>query len=152
MSTTESPFSLNVRMGNGQLTVRGDTLGELTSRTMELAASAEALEAITDLGSAFGQVAPAVTAVKDSVGGNTSVQEVSFERGAPEEMTDKYGAVFTYNLAEAPKLEDGRDGFYVKKVWTDAKGKARKAWVDPIKGPKPFPKAASGQEAPIVWL
>ena len=114
------------------------------------AASAEALEAITDLGAAFGQTATAVTTVKDAVGGDTNV--VSIERGAPEEMTDKYGAVFTYNLAEAPKLEDGRDGFYVKKVWTDAKGKARKAWVDPIKGPKPFPKAASGQEAPIVWL
>ena len=152
MSTTESPFSLNIRMGNGQLTVRGDTLGELTSRTMELAASAEALEAITDLGSAFGPVASAVTNVKDAVGGDTSVQEVSFERGAVEEITDKYGAVFTYNLAEAPKLEDGRDGFYVKKVWTDQKGKARKAWTDPVKGPKPFPKAANGQEAPIIWL
>ena len=81
-------------MGNGQLTVRGDTLGELTSRTMEPAASAEALEAITDLGAAFGQTATAVTTVKDAVGGDTNVVSVSFERGAPEEVTDKYGAVF----------------------------------------------------------
>lgn len=68
----------------------------------------------------------------------------------PEVVADRYGNRWTYGLGDAPLLVDGR-GAYARKDWTSAKGAALKAWVDPAKGPKPFPPGAAG-EAEIVWI
>ena len=149
-NTTESPFSFTTKVKGDLLTVRGDTVDTFASRLIELATHAVAMDAITDL-QAMGTMAGAVSNVKDVAPGS-SVEAIQTGSAGPREVTDKYGAVFTYGLAEAPALDDGRDGHYIKKVWTDAKGKARKAWVDPVKGPEPAAPAASGKEADIIWI
>ena len=146
MSTTEAPFSFTTKVRGDLLTVRGESVDEFASRLVELASHPQALDAITDL-QALGGTATAVTTVKESIPGATVVETTSNKQ--PYEKNDKYGAVYTYNLAEAPDLPDGR-GKYIKKVWTDKSGKARKAWVDPIKGPDPATPGAA--EAPIVWI
>ena len=143
-NTTESPFSFTTKIRGDLLTVRGDSVDTFTSRLIELATHAMAMDAITDLQSMGGHAA-AVSNVKDVASGS----QVTAIQNGPREVTDKYGAVFTYGLAEAPELPDGR-GHYVKKAWTDKNGKARKAWVDPVKGPEPA--AAGASEAPIIWI
>jgi len=67
----------------------------------------------------------------------------------PEVISDRYGNRYTYGLADAPLLPDGR-GHYVRKDWTSQNGKVLKAWVDPAKGPKPHAKGA--EEAEILWI
>lgn len=146
----EAPLSFTTKIKGDLLTVRGDDVNQFASRLIELASHAVAMDAITDL-QAMGTMAGAVSNVKDVAPGS-SVEAIETGTTGPREVTDKYGAVFTYGLAEAPALDDGRDGTYVKKVWTDAKGKARKAWVDPTKGPEPAAPSASGKEAEIIWI
>ena len=145
-NTTEAPFSFTTKVRGDLLTVRGETVDEFASRLIELASHPAAMDALTDL-QALGGTAAAVTTVKESIPGATVVETTS--NNQPYEKNDKYGAVFTYNLAEAPALPDGR-GNYIKKVWTDKSGKARKAWVDPVKGPDPATPGAA--EAPIIWI
>lgn len=67
----------------------------------------------------------------------------------PEVVLDRFNNRWTYGLADAPALPDGR-GFYARKDWTSAKGQSLKAWVDPVKGPKPF--QAGAVEADIMWI
>ena len=69
--------------------------------------------------------------------------------GNVETLNDRYGNRYTYGLADAPSLPDGR-GKYVRKDWTSQQGKALKAWVDPAKGPKPVAKGEN--EAEIIWI
>jgi hypothetical protein len=149
-STTESPFSFTTKINGDLLTVRGDTLDEFRSRMVELAADEQFMDALGDLQALAGH-APAVAAVQAAMPGSTvvSTTTVSQPAGRPTEETDKYGAVWTYDHPDAPALPDGR-GLYAMKVWNDRSGKARKAWVDPSKGPKPF--APGSSEAPIQWI
>lgn len=149
MSTTEAPFSFTTKVNGDLLTVRGETVDQFADRLAELAADPRIIDALGEV-QALGGTAPAVAAVKQAMPGST-VTEVVTEAapsGQPEQVTDKYGAVYTYNHPDAPALPDGR-GLYVYKEWRDKSGKARKAFVDPVKGPKPF--AAGAVEAPIVW-
>ena len=145
MSTTEAPFSFTTKVRGDLLTVRGETVDEFASRLMELASNAMAVDALTELQSLGGQAA-AVTTVKEAVGGTVVSQSSS---SGPREVHDQWGGVWTYGLAEAPALPDGR-GQYAKKNWTDKSGKARVAWVDPSKGPESFPKGQT--EAPIKFI
>ena len=146
MSTTEAPFSFTTKVRGDLLTVRGETVDEFASRLMELASNAMAVDAITDL-QALGGHAAAISTVKEEVGG--TVVSVTPQSGGPREVNDQWGNVWTYGLAEAPALPDGR-GQYAKKNWTDKSGKARVAWVDPSRGPESFPKGQA--EAPIKFI
>lgn len=56
--------------------------------------------------------------------------------GALDIQADRWGNNFTYNHPSAPDLPDGR-GKYVMKQWTSREGKPLKAWMDPVKGPRP---------------
>ena len=67
----------------------------------------------------------------------------------PEVISDRYGNRYTYGLADAPPLPDGR-GYYIRKDWTSQKGSVLKAWVDPAKGPKPA--QAGAVEAELIWI
>lgn len=149
-NTTESPFSFTTKVKGDLLTVRGDTVDTFASRLIELATHSVAMDAITDL-QAMGTMASAVSNIKDVAPGS-SVTAIETGSVGPREVQDKWENVFTYGLAEAPPLGDGRDGHYIKKVWTDQNGKARKAWVDPVKGPEAATPSASGKEAPIIWI
>ena len=146
MSTTEAPFSFTTKVRGDLLTVRGENVDEFASRITELASHAAAMDAITDL-QTLAVTAEAITTVKEAVGG--TVISVTSQASGPREVNDQWGGVWTYGLAEAPALPDGR-GQYVKKNWTDKSGKARVAWIDPSKGPESFPKGQT--EAPIKFI
>lgn len=145
MSTTEAPFVVS----HNFCAVRAETVEDLVDRLREFNAN----ELVSDEIAAFRAAVTgtpmqtAVATVKQELGGEVIAQP-SAPTGAPEVINGKYGDKWTYGLSDAPALPDGR-GSYVLREWTDKAGKARKAFVDPIKGPKPF--AAGAEEAKILW-
>ena len=152
-NTTESPYSFTTKIKGDLLTVRGDTADEFADRLKELVTHPAAIDSLTELQALGGTVA-AVTTVKEQIPGEvveatTSAAPAAPAAGVPYEKTNKWGAVFTYGLEEAPELEDGR-GRYIKKVWTGKEGRALKAWVDPSDGPEPAAPGAS--KAKTIWL
>ncbi len=152
MSSTEAPFSLTIKVGtnNDLLTGRASTAEEMAQRIQELRFLKELITGTTVV--AEPTVEEAVANVQAVIPATVVEQPnagVALSSTAAEVVTDKYGAQYTYGLAEAPQLPDGR-GTYVKKAWTSQKGKRLVAWVDPIKGPKPFPKGAV--EAELIWI
>jgi len=152
-STTEAPFVVS----HNFCAVRGNSVSELMDHLREFNSTDEIEEEIAAFRAKVTNSPPhqaAVALVTQELGA-TVVTPAAAEPvaapasvGAPEVLPGKYGDRFTYGLAEAPALPDGR-GFYVLREWTDAKGKARVAFVDPAKGPKPF--APGAEEAKIIW-
>lgn len=69
--------------------------------------------------------------------------------GGMETDSDRYGNTYVYGHPDAPDLPDGR-GKYIQKDWEDRNGTRRKAWVDPIDGPRPFSKGE--QKAKTIWI
>ena len=131
-------------------TVQGDTYEEYQAEQDKAIAGLDKDLAFVQAAHAVTNAAP-LTQAQPAVAPEPQAapaQPAPEPQGGLEEMTDKYGAKFTYGIADAPALPDGR-GYYVFKEWTDRNGKARKAYVDPVKGPKPAKPGAS--EAPIIW-
>lgn len=122
-------------------------LDELNSRVGSIVAIEQAFQGVVGAG------VPA--AVGATTGGSVTPPQVvspstpAPAHGGPDVVTDRYGNQWTYGLADAPLLPDGR-GSYARKDWTSQQGKRLKAWVDPAKGPKSFPAGAA--EAEIVWI
>lgn len=143
MPSPESNFSATVKTARGSLvTVRGDdaehfTLNIRSAVVAEVGAEVSMLEE-TILGSA-----PAVTAAPAAAAPAAPAPAPSLER-----VTGKYDDTYTYGHPDAPALPDGR-GHYIMREWQAKSGKKMRAWIDPIKGPKPFSKGA--EEAPLVW-
>lgn len=149
MSTTEAPFSFTTKFAGDLLTVRGESVDEFADRLMELAADPRIPDALGEL-QAISGVAAAVRGLNATVV-STQVDTAPVPAatpGQPEVVMDKYQNKWTYGLADAPDLPDGR-GKYVFREWTDKNGKARRAFWDPAKGPKPF--APGESEAKPVW-
>ena len=143
MATTEAPFSFTTKFNGDLLTVRGETVEQFADRIAELASDPRITDALGEL-----QMASGVTTIKQQMGA-TEVTTAPVEApSGPEVITGKYGDKWTYGLSDAPDLPDGR-GKYVLREWTDKSNKARKAFVDPAKGPKPFSPGA--EEAKIIW-
>lgn len=153
MSSTEAPFSLTIKVGtnNDLLTGRADTAEAMAQRIQELKFLKELITGTTPVAEPTVEeaVATVQAVIPATVVETTTAPAAPLSSTAPEVVSDKYGAQYTYGLAEAPALPDGR-GYYVKKAWTSQKGKRLVAWVDPIKGPKPFPKGAA--EAELIWI
>lgn len=149
-STTEAPFSFTTKVSGDLLTVRGESVDQFADRLAELAADPRIADALAEVQSMGGHAVPVAHAVQTL--GATVISEApaapAAATGGPEQVTDKYGAMFTYQHPDAPALPDGR-GMYVFKEWRDKNGNHRKAFVDPVKGPKPF--AAGAAEAAIIW-
>ena len=161
MQTTEAPFVVS----HNFCAVRGNSVNELLDNLREFN-SADEIEseilafrskvANTPMAAYIPAPAPeqaAVALVAEELGGTVvsppaPVAAPVQQMAGPEVVAGKYGDRWTYGLAEAPALPDGR-GFYVLREWTDAKQTARKAFVDPAKGPKPF--APGAEEAKIIW-
>lgn len=164
MTTTEAAFSFTTKINGDLLTVRGDGIEEFAQNLDEVTGTYldGVLLGIKAL-QALGAVAPILSAVAPVVDIHQGVQStptpnvpayLNTPAPAPvaagaEVMMDRYNNKWTYNDPQAPTLPDGR-GAYARKDWADAKGVERHAWLDPIKGPKPF--AAGSSEAPIIWI
>ena len=156
MQTTEAPFVVS----HNFCAIRGNSVNELLDNLREFNSTDEIESEILAFRSkvsntpVFASHAPvpeqaAVALVEAELGGTVISPPAPVQQMAgPEVVAGKYGDRWTYGLAEAPALPDGR-GFYALREWTDAKQTARKAFVDPSKGPKPF--APGAEEAKIIW-
>lgn len=144
MSTTEAPFVVSANF----CAIRGNSIDELFDNL----AAFNAHPAIEDEIAAFRSrvsAASASQAVANAQSGlGATVISNNNPAAGPEIETDKYGAKFTYNHPDAPDLPDGR-GKYVLKEWRSQAGKDLKAFVDPVKGPRPARKGEA--EAQIIW-
>jgi hypothetical protein len=146
-TTTESPFSLTVKVGrnNDLLTGRADTAEEMLVRVQQLKQIAASLQDVAQVQ----EPAPVQDAVAQAIsnlaaGGITG----TVVPGELEVITDKWGSEWTYNHPDAPDLPDGR-GKYARKKGTGKSGKPYTGWFDPAKGPKPFTRGAV--EAETIW-
>ena len=139
---TEAPFVVS----HNFCAVRADTVDELVDRLREFNASDDISDEIASFRAAVTgtPMQAAVATVKQELGGEV----VATTTSEPEVVNGKFGDKWTYGLSDAPALPDGR-GNYALREWTDKAGKARKAFVDPSKGPKPF--APGAEEAKIIW-
>lgn len=143
MTTTEAPYVVS----HNFCAIRAESVDELMDRLREFNANDEVSDEIASFRAAVAgtPMQAAVATVKQELGGEVVSTTTA---GEPEIVTGKFGDKWTYNLSDAPALPDGR-GNYVLREWTDKAGKARKAFVDPAKGPKPFSPGA--EEAKIIW-
>lgn len=159
-SMSEAPFSYTIKVGpqGNLLTCRAETYEEMIDAVADMKRIEQFILTGAILTTTIDPVQTAQEVLGATVIGTTETETAPQEVPAaapvtasagPEIQTDKYGAQYTYGLAEAPQLPDGR-GYYVKKAWTSQKGKRLTAWVDPVKGPKPFPKGAV--EAELIWI
>lgn len=153
-------YQLSVKTGAGHdasmLNLRADSSDELALAIEEAQALAPQIVALTGSLQAAGAVAsiaapnqaPAVEANPPQV---QNWQGPQASTGGAEVIVDRYGGKWTYGLADAPLLPDGR-GHYVRHDWTSQSQKAMSAWKDPaVRGaPKQFPAGAA--EAPIKWI
>lgn len=158
MQTTEAPFVVS----HNFCAVRGNSVNELLDNLREFNSADEIESEILAFRSKVSErlyaalintPVAAVALVEAELGGTVisppaPVAAPVQQMAGPEVVAGKYGDRWTYGLAEAPALPDGR-GFYALREWTDAKQTARKAFVDPAKGPKPF--APGAEEAKIIW-
>jgi hypothetical protein len=144
---TEAPFTVSANF----CAIRGNTVGELLNNLRAFNAEDELADAISEFKTIVagqnGTVshAQAVQNVQNGLGGTVTSDTVA----APETVSDRYNNNYTYHHPDAPDLPDGR-GKYILKEWTSKAGKRLKAWVDPVKGPKPFSPGAA--EADIIWV
>ena len=127
MSTTESPFSLTIKVGpnNDLLTGRADTKEEMTQRIADL----------QNYGSLQGssQKDDTQAAVEALAGAGVATQVVE-EATAIDTQVDEYGNEWTYGHPDAPDLPDGHDKYARKKRQNKA-GRVYVGWFDPVKGP-----------------
>jgi hypothetical protein len=150
MTSPESNFSATVKTARGSLvTVRGDDADHFVLNTRaaviaEIGAEVQMLED-TILG---GGTATPVTAAPAAQASAAPTMVAAAAPQALEIVTGKYGDTYTYGHPDAPTLPDGR-GAYILREWVAKSGKKMRAWVDPIKGPKPASRGA--EEAPLVW-
>lgn len=144
MSNTEAPYVVS----HNFCAVRANTADELYARLNEINEHPDLEDQIALFRSKVSgaTAAAAVATAQQSLG--ATVTSNNNPSAGPEIETDRYGSKFTYNHPDAPALPDGR-GSYVLKEWTSKQGKDLKAWVDPIKGPRPA--RSGGDEAPIIW-
>lgn len=145
-TTTESPFSLTIKVGtnNDLLTGRADTAEEMLSRIEELRRLQSALNGASVVAAAPAPMQDVTQQALSTLaaGGITGTVTAA----EPETITDQWGNQWTYNHPDAPDLPDGRGKYTLKKGISKA-GKPYTGWFDPAKGPKPFPKGAVEAEA-----
>lgn len=151
MSTTESPFSLTIKVGpnNDLLTGRADTVEEMKQRISELRLLAGAMQGVTQ----------PVTAPAPAVAGHDSVAVAMDNLAAAgvtgtvvesgptpiEVRTDKWGGKYVRGNPDAGACAHGSR---VVKDWNDKSGKARTAYV--CVNDSPFGDYKAGK-CDLVW-
>lgn len=128
-TNTEAPFVVS----HNFCAIRANTVGELHDRLREFNAYDGIDEEIATFRSvvAGNAMSNAVGTARATLGGDV----VERTTNGPETVENKHGDKFTYNHPDAKEIEPGVQE--VLREWTDRNGKARKAFVDPAKGPKP---------------
>jgi len=131
MSTmSEAPYTVS----HNYCAIRGNTVQELLDNLRAFNANDEVGEEIAAFKAIVGgnSMSNAVGTAKAVLGGEVIERQSS----GPETVEDKHGSKYTYNHPDAREIEPGVQE--ILREWTDKNNKARKAWVDPCRGPKPF--------------
>lgn len=152
-TTTESPFSYTIKVGrnNDLLTGRADDSASMQARIQEMHVLKSVIEGQpAPVAAPVNEVDQAVANLQAAGLTGTVVQQapVPATQQVLEEITDRWGNVWTYGHPDAPALPDGR-GFYARKKGKSKAGSEYTGWFDPAKGPKPFPPGAT--EAPAQF-
>ena len=130
-TTTESPFSLTIKVGpnNDLLTGRADTAAEMVQRVAELKQIASSLSGATQVVSApVDTVAQALDNLAAGGMTGTIVQDypAASDTGAIEQRDDKWGNKYTRGVPDAGSCQHGPR---IVKNGTNKAGREYKAYV-----------------------
>ena len=126
--------------------VYSDNQGELET----LLASVQDLSSLINSvnGSLRGTPAPTVASVVQQF--NATPVAAPATPGGAQEVRDKYGNLWVYNLPEAPECARGK--MVLKHGTAQATGKPYKGWFDPAAGPNwAGPKVPKEQQYQTIW-
>ena len=126
--------------------VYADNQGELET----LLASVQDLSSLINSvnGSLRGTPAPTVASVVQQF--NATPVAAPATPGGAQEVRDKYGNLWVYNLPEAPECARGK--MVLKHGTAQATGKPYKGWFDPAAGPNwAGPKVPKEQQYQTIW-
>jgi hypothetical protein len=124
------------------------TVTELESGLADLAMNAMNIRA-TGAELSGGQ-APAPTVASVAQQFNATPVAAPATTGGVQEVRDKYGNLWVYNLPEAPECARGK--MVLKHGTAQATGKPYKGWFDPAAGPNwAGPKVPKEQQFHTIW-
>jgi hypothetical protein len=149
MATEGTKFQINYKLNDGTLiNLYAATVTELESGLADLAMNAMNIRA-TGLELSGGQApAPTVAAVAQQF--NATPVAAPATTGGAQEVRDRYGNLWVYNLPEAPECARGK--MILKHGTAQATGKPYKGWFDPAAGPNwSGPKVPKEQHAQTIW-
>lgn len=149
-TTTESPFSLTIKVGpnNDLLTGRADTVEEMKQRISELRLLAGAMQGVTQAAPVphvSAEVDSVATALDNLAAAGVTGTVVSSGATAIEERTDKWGGKYVRGNPDAGSCAHGPR---IVKDWNDKSGKARTAFV--CSNDSPFGDYKQGK-CDLVW-
>jgi hypothetical protein len=150
MATEGTKFQINYKLNDGTLiNLYAATVTELESGLADLAMNAMNIRA-TGAELSGGQAAPAPTVAAVAQAFNATPVAAPAPTGGVQEVRDKYGNLWVYNLPEAPECARGK--MVLKHGTAQATGKPYKGWFDPAAGPNwAGPKVPKEQQFHTIW-
>ena len=150
MATEGTKFQINYKLNDGTLiNLYAATVTELESGLADLAMNAMNIRA-TGAELSGGQAAPAPTVAAVAQAFNATPVAAPATTGGAQEVRDKYGNLWVYNLPEAPECARGK--MVLKHGTAQATGKPYKGWFDPAAGPNwAGPKVPKEQQFHTIW-
>jgi hypothetical protein len=150
MATEGTKFQINYKLNDGTLiNLYAATVTELESGLADLAMNAMNIRA-TGAELSGGQAAPAPTVAAVAQQFNATPVAAPATTGGAQEVRDRYGNLWVYNLPEAPECARGK--MVLKHGTAQATGKPYKGWFDPAAGPNwAGPKVPKEQQFHTIW-
>jgi hypothetical protein len=150
MATEGTKFQINYKLNDGTLiNLYAGSVTELESGLADLAMNAMNIRA-TGLELSGGQAAPAPTVAAVAQQFNATPVAAPATPGGAQEVRDRYGNLWVYNLPEAPECARGK--MVLKHGTAQATGKPYKGWFDPAAGPNwAGPKVPKEQQYQTIW-
>jgi hypothetical protein len=148
MATEGTKFQINYKLNDGTLiNLYAKDVKDLETGLNDLGMVATLIKATgNDLHG--GAPAPTVASVAEAFGGTPVAAPAT--TGGAQEVRDKYGNLWVYNLPEAPECARGK--MVLKHGTAQATGKPYKGWFDPAAGPNwAGPKVPKEQQFHTIW-
>jgi hypothetical protein len=159
MATEGTKFQINYKLNDGTLiNLYAANVKELESGLADLGMISSL---ISSVGNDLHGGATSLQTTLVSAGVNPTVAAVAQQfnatpvaapatTGGAQEVRDRYGNLWVYNLPEAPECARGK--MVLKHGTAQATGKPYKGWFDPAAGPNwSGPKVPKEQHAQTIW-